>query len=861
MDIVSFPIFISIYALNSFSGALNIGRDASESSNDTERSAPLIFGPDNPGFEAGAESQAIVVTAPRYGQAEIEVEREFEESEIAAYGTENIQDLIDRLATFRNDKGEEPVILVNGKPVGFDRSFLSYPSEALERFAILKPNAAAHYGESASRRVINLTLKRNFKMSNIDAGYNFATAGGLAGGQMLLGRTAISGVTRWNIQLRATADSALKKSDRALARPAGVFDRIGYITAVDGGEIDPTLSLAAGGVVNQAAIPSSALDGPPALGDFAATTDRYRPIDPNEYETLRPRSRNYSLGFGVTRPVEDFTATLNLSVNRSESHALRGVPMVSLVVPVGAYASPFETDIFLVRPFDGVRPLRAVNRSTSIAASMNLNGQIAGAQTIIGMSYSRSSFSQASDVGIDLQEVNRLVGDPATSFNPFGKFEDSLLLTARNQSKSRNLNVRLNLRDTLITLPAGPLTWKMTYNTSLNSTKSIGDNGRGLIVDRNARRVQNSLGFGLNLPISAKKDGQGGLLGDLAIDLTAGFLKMTRNPLQRRYGANLTWTPINELSFRASLEQQELTPSYDQLDAPVVTEIQHVFDYVALKAAAPLWTTGGNPKLKRGKRAVLAFGASFTPFASRDISIATDLRRSRAKNAIQAFPELIPTTEAAFPERVLRDSEGLLIAVDARPINIDSQSDISLGTNISISRPIGTRSGSPLGGPSIPIKQPIQITASISHIWQIKNELITHPALPAVDQLKSSGQPRHNFSLQGNVGKKGLGLNLNASWGTKASLSLASDNLPGQAYVLTSPWLVNLSGFIEPEHVFPKLRASPMARGLKVTVDVVNLLDAYRRATFFDGSLLDGYTRAEVDPIGRTIRLALRKKF
>src|SRR5690606_24795738 len=125
-------------------------------------------------------------------------ESEYDEAEIASHGADSIQDLLARLAPFIDPSGDEPAILINGKPVGFDRSILSYPAEALQRLAVLKPEAAAQYGEPAGKRVVNLVLKKHFSMWNSDAGVDFATAGDQYGGKLSVNRTAISGNTRWS---------------------------------------------------------------------------------------------------------------------------------------------------------------------------------------------------------------------------------------------------------------------------------------------------------------------------------------------------------------------------------------------------------------------------------------------------------------------------------------------------------------------------------------------------------------------------------------------------------------------------------------------------------------------------------------
>src|SRR3546814_4848514 len=44
--------------------------------------------------------------------------------------------------------------------------------------------------------------------------------------------------------------------------------------------------------------------------------------------------------------------------------------------------------------------------------------------------------------------------------------------------------------------------------------------------------------------------------------------------------------------------------------------------------------------------------------------------------------------------------------------------------------------------------------------------------------------------------------------------------------------------------------------GLKISIDVQNLFNGYRRVTLDDGTVPAGYGRDEIDPLGRTLRIS-----
>ena len=79
--------------------------------------------------------------------------------------------------------------------------------------------------------------------------------------------------------------------------------------------------------------------------------------------------------------------------------------------------------------------------------------------------------------------------------------------------------------------------------------------------------------------------------------------------------------------------------------------------------------TGGNPDLLNDDRRVFRVNLRLTPTDNRRFTIQTNYVDQRVRNAIVNFPSLTPDIEAAFPERFLRDADGQLLEIDARPVN------------------------------------------------------------------------------------------------------------------------------------------------------------------------------------------------
>ena len=73
--------------------------------------------------------------------------------------------------------------------------------------------------------------------------------------------------------------------------------------------------------------------------------------------------------------------------------------------------------------------------------------------------------------------------------------------------------------------------------------------------------------------------------------------------------------------------------------------------------------------------------------------------------------------------------------------------------------------------------------------------------------------------------------------------------------------IINLRLFAEPARLLRPAEKPAWLSNLNVTLEVRNLFDAYQRVLLGDGSVPAGYERYEIDPLGRTVQLSVRKRF
>ncbi|WP_338447313.1 hypothetical protein V5F89_05905 [Pelagerythrobacter marensis] len=842
-------VFAALLPLHPVSAATAVqDRDRAEAAPDTSEPA---------GGEGGGDAD-IVVTAPRYGEAVVAAETEIAEDEIAAQGAASISELLERLSPLIDPSGEEPVILVNGEDVGFDRSILAYPPEALQRLGVLEPGAAARYGHPAGKRVINLVLKKQFARRTVDLAARAPTRGGRHGGDLSIGQVAISGPTRWNVQGRVSFDSALRESARDVRREA--VDLAGYVAALDGGEIDPALSAVAGRIVTVAPLPGAFAGSRPALADFARPRDPASVVDAARFANLLPAQRNASLNLGIGRRIGAFNAAVNLTASASESVDHRGLPVVSAILPADSRWSPFVRDVALVRPLDGDAALRNENHARSLGLSVSLSGQLAGWRTQLSAVYGHNRGRNLRESGIDTAQVQSLLDGDAAGFDPYRPWSRRLLSATRNRSASDSLSLRINAAKQVFELADAPVNASVTVDAMGSESRFTPLDRLGNAQPGSSRTTHRRGGGELALDIPLARRGDAGLLplGDLSLDLSAGGRASSGSALRRQYGAGFTWSPASFVRLRGSFEHRETAPSSDDLGAPRVETVKLLYDFVRQELAEPLWITGGNPALDRGSRRTLSLSAQLRPLDSLALTLDVRYRRREGQGGIAPFPELTPATEAAFPERVTRDDAGRLVAVDARAINIarSSESELVSGVNLRLPDPSAASGRGAISG-----RDPLRYTLSINHTWKLENELLIHPGAPVIDRLAETGQSRHALSARATVGRKAIGANLQATWSSPSRVRATAAAPPASDFRYRPPLSVDFGLFAEPAEFAADAENAGWLADLRLSLDVENLFDSYRRVTLSDGTVPPGFARYEIDPLGRTVKVSIRKQF
>jgi outer membrane receptor protein involved in Fe transport len=125
------------------------------------------------------------------------------------------------------------------------------------------------------------------------------------------------------------------------------------------------------------------------------------------------------------------------------------------------------------------------------------------------------------------------------------------------------------------------------------------------------------------------------------------------------------------------------------------------------------------------------------------------------------------------------------------------------------------------------------------------------------------GRPRHEIELQAGLFKQGYGARLTGTWqeGTFVRGVAGAGGAAAGDLRFSDIATFNLRLFANLGQQRALVRKHPLLRGTRVSLVVDNLFDARPGVRDSTGATPLGYQPALLDPLGRSVRLSLRKQF
>ncbi len=463
----------------------------------------------------------------------------------------------------------------------------------------------------------------------------------------------------------------------------------------------------------------------------------------------------------------------------------------------------------------------------------------------------------------------------------------------RFDSSQQSFGGSANLSGTVTEGWAGPIRLSMTGSYSGLRFDSRSERS-GVVTTTDLGRDTPSVFGSLTLPL-LDPEYEVGNIGRMSLTLSRQVARRSDFEALKSWGASLNWGVTNNLSLIASFNNDEAAPGIQQLGAaPLVTPGVTYYDFATGQTVEITTTTGGNPFLLAEQRRDLKLGLNWEVPMVEGLRLSVNYNRNKSNDTANSLPLLTPEIEAAFPGRVTRDANGVLIALDQRPVNFDQveNSQIRWGLNFGKSFGQPAQAGRPGGGPGAGAAGPRgaggprmggrggrggggpgamfgggpqggRWSVSLYHTYKLTDTILIRPGVPELDLLDGSatgsggGSNRHLLELDGGLFYKGLGFRLSGKYDSGSTVT------GGTAGDLTFGDLAtfNLRFFADLNQV-PKLTEKlPFLKGSRLRLSIDNLFDAQRKVTDASGVVPLTYAPGYIDPLGRYIELEWRKAF
>jgi hypothetical protein len=809
-----------------------------------------------------ADGEILVIATRIKGQVEGPQEPllVLDEADIEAYGAEDLADLLSLLSpqtgSGRGRGSGGPITLLNGRRISGFREIQDLPPEAIRRMEILPEEVALRFGYPPNQRVVNFILKDNFASRTVATEYEPATRGGTVDAELEARLVKIDGQKRFNLTGKVNDTSLLTEAERDVIQTEA--------------------------------------NRPTVAGD----------PDPAQFRSLVADSRAYSLNgtwsTGLGEGAKAAALTFNGAVTRTDTRSLDGLDTVRLT----------RNGQSQVRSLPD--PLTRESGSTTVEAGMVFNKPLGGwnlTATADG-SYgdTRTTIDRPRDTStlVDAAAAGTLAIDGALP-----------ALGAHSVDRGRTRNYGVNSLVTVsgrpFLMPAGEamLTVKagFSYNRTENSdTRTVSNISRNSALGRSDL----SAGFNLGLPLTSRRNGVLGAIGDLTLNLSAGLDRLSDFGTVTDWSTGLTWAPTEKLNLQASYIVDQAAPGLSQLSSPTLQSFNvTVFDFTRGETALVTVLSGGNPNLQRETQRDLKLSANWQLPMLKNSSLLLEYFRNRSSDVTQGFPLLTQEIETAFPTRVVRDASGRLVSIDRRAVTFDEvkSSRIRWGINLAgeFGKPLpasqreqgfmgmgggprgpgGPGAGGPGGGrpggmgggmgrgpgggggprgggPGGANTGKGRWNLSVVHTVELTNTVLIAPGLPLLDQLDgdaiaAGGIARHGVEMEGGGFYRGFGLRFNGSW--SAPVTVRSSGAQNADLRFGSVVKLNLRAFLNFDQQKKLVEAAPFLKRARLMFKVDNLLDQRQRVTDAQGDVPLTYQAAYRDPGGRVIGIDFRKSF
>ncbi len=803
------------------------------------------------------DGEAIVVTGQRRRGSvigNIEPEVTFNRRDIRSFGAGTLAELLDAIApqtrSTRGRGGERPVVLLNGQRISGFSEIRGIPPEAIVRVEVLPEEVALKYGYRADQRVVNFVTRRRFNAVTAEGDYGQSTEGGRGVYEADVSLLRIDPSGRFNIDAEYRHSEALLESQRDVLQSD----------------------------------PNPRLDVAP-------------------FRTLLPANDQFSLNGTLNRTLfGDVSTTFNARVEGSEGRSLFGLPREFLASPSGRQPRPLTRD----------------NSSRTGHLGVSMNGRVQEWRWSFTGNYDRSSstsftdrdslaaprernraFSVTDDANAELvangspfrlpagavsttlrvgasrlgirgetlrndieqsRELSRSRGNAQVNVDlPLASRRNDVLAAVGDLSLNANAEIeRLSDFGTLRTLGAG-FNWEpvpevdvIASFTNEDGAPSVQQLGDPTVLTPNVRVFD--FARGTTVDVTRVEGGNPGLIGDN----------------RRVFKLGVTAKPFSEMDLSITANYTDTRILNPIASFPTATpEIEAAFpDRFVRDAGGRLVQIDSRPvNFARSDRQELRWGINFSKSLDPQPPPGgwRALRRQQGGETPAA-----PGSQGAAPTSGAPGATGEITPQEREARRAARREARGTGGGGAGQGSAGFGAGGRgFGGGGFGGGRGGRMQFALYHTWRLEDEILIREGVPVLDLLNGSavgnagGRAEHEIEAQAGYFRNGYGARLSANW---QSGTFVRGGPPGAGRTdedlnFSSLMTVNLRLFAELGQQRSLVLKYPWLRGTRVSLVVDNLFDERLDVTNGAGETPLGYQPALLDPLGRSVRISVRKLF
>lgn len=416
-----------------------------------------------------------------------------------------------------------------------------------------------------------------------------------------------------------------------------------------------------------------------------------------------------------------------------------------------------------------------------------------------------------------------------------------------------SLDAAFQLGGLLASLPGGSLALDLSAGRrwSQNINRQI-----GIASPLRATYGANTAALGLDIPILPLRPAAAGSFpGGIRLAPRLDLATADRSGAALGSTLALYWSPLPALQLSAMRSVNPTLPSADQTTAPQqIIAGTVVYDYRVNGLVVVDRLVGGAPLQRQSSRA-LSFDASYNgSIAGAQAGATLRYSESRERHPVVMLTEPSPVAELALPERFIRNAQGVLTRVDARPFNAAASVNRSLAVSLFAS---GAGQGA---DPARTTRWTFNLQGQVN----LSSTLVLRKGAPAIDLLRRplslSGAPAspQQWSLRSTRGSARGGIEASLAWNSGVRAAAASG---AEEAIRVAPQVkIGLAAFRTLTLGHGGAATSAAARGF-VRLDLDNILDTRPDVRTTRGGVATRLDPWVLDPLGRTVRLTARVPF